>query len=414
MRISTQSFYEQSQKAMGSQQTNLLRVQQQMGAMTKILSPSDDPISATRALAVSQSLALNSQYEASRSMAMQSLSLEESALQSVTTVLQDIKVLVIQAGNGSLTDADRGAIASAMESSLNQLQGLANTDDGNGQYLFAGFKSSTPPFAKQADGSMLYTGDQGQRLMQVDVSRQMAATDDGRSIFQTVQGGAGYVTAAPMNVDGTPQNQGTGVFSSNAVIDPTAANFGKDFRISFPTTGTYEVTIAPPTVPATPPVSSGSYTQGASITFAGLQMSISGAPAAGDSFSVSTAKNAGADVFGAISDIIKAVRNPIDADGTGTGRANLLNALSTANRKMTNAHDNVLTVRASIGSRLQELDALNTTGSNRVLLDKSHLSELQDLDYASAIAEFYQRQTALEATQKVFVKIQGLSLFNYL
>jgi len=49
-----------------------------------------------------------------------------------------------------------------------------------------------------------------------------------------------------------------------------------------------------------------------------------------------------------------------------------------------------------------------------VLLDKSHLSELQDLDYASAIAEFYQRQTALEATQKVFVKIQGLSLFNYL
>jgi flagellar hook-associated protein 3 FlgL len=405
MRISTAAFYEQSQKSMGLQQTNLLRVQQQMGAMTKILSPSDDPISATRALGVSQSLALNNQYAASRSMAAQSLSLEEGALQSVTTVLQDIKVLVIQAGNGSLTDADRSSIASALESSMNQLQGLANTDDGNGQYLFAGFKSSNPPFVRQPDGAMVYAGDQGQRLMQVDVSRQMAATDDGRSIFQTVQGGAGYISKASQD------NTGTGVFSSTAVLNPTDPNYGKDFSLRFTSASTYEVHTVPP---GTAPVTAGSYTKDQAIVFGGVQLSVSGAPAAGDTFSVATAKNAGTDVFGAISDIIKTMRNPIDADGTGVGRAHLLNALSTANRKMTNAHDNVLTVRASIGSRLQELDALNVTGGNRVLLDKSHLSELQDLDYASAIAEFYQRQTALEATQKVFVKIQGLSLFNYL
>lgn len=41
MRISTQSFYEQSQAAMSTQQANLLRVQQQIGANTKILAPSD-------------------------------------------------------------------------------------------------------------------------------------------------------------------------------------------------------------------------------------------------------------------------------------------------------------------------------------------------------------------------------------
>ncbi|MDI1244811.1 MAG: flagellar hook-associated protein FlgL [Rhodoferax sp.] len=404
MRISTAAFYEQSQKSMGLQQTNLLRVQQQMGAMTKILSPSDDPISATRALGVSQSLALNTQYAASRSMAIQSLSLEESALQSVTTVLQDIKVLVIQAGNGSLTDADRASIASAIESSMNQLQGLANTDDGNGQYLFAGFKSSNPPFVRQPDGLMMYAGDQGQRLMQVDVSRQMATTDDGRSIFQTVQSGAGYITRADT------ANQGTGIFSTTAVIDPTNSNFDKDFSLRFTSANTYEVN----TVPAgTTPLATGNYSEGSPIAFGGVQLSISGTPANGDAFRVETAKNAGTDVFAALGDVIKAIRTPIDA-AAGKDRAQLLNALSTANRKMTNAHDNVLTVRASIGSRLQELDTLNTTGSNRVLLDKSHLSELQDLDYASAIAEFYQRQTALEATQKVFVKIQGLSLFNYL
>ena len=78
------------------------------------------------------------------------------------------------------------------------------------------------------------------------------------------------------------------------------------------------------------------------------------------------------------------------------------------------AHDNVLTVRSSVGSRLQELDALDVTGDSRTLFDKSYLSDLQDLDYASAIAEFYQRQSALQASQQTFVKIQQIALFNYL
>ena len=92
----------------------------------------------------------------------------------------------------------------------------------------------------------------------------------------------------------------------------------------------------------------------------------------------------------------------------------MLNALSTANRKITNAHDNVLTVRTTVGARMQELDALSVTGDNRKLTDKSYLSELQDLDYGTAIAEFYQRQTALQASQQTFIKVQQIALFNYL
>ncbi len=73
----------------------------------------------------------------------------------------------------------------------------------------------------------------------------------------------------------------------------------------------------------------------------------------------------------------------------------------------------MLTVRASVGTRLQELDALGDTGDSAPLR-QSYLSDLQDLDYASAIAEFYQRQTALQASQQTFVQIQQIALFNYL
>lgn len=404
MRISTSSFYEKSQAAMSSQQDHLLRVQQQMGSMTKILTPSDDPLSATRALGITQSIALNAQYATSRAQAIQTLSLEEKSLQNVTSVLQDLKTMVVQAGNGTLADADRSSIAAAMQSSLDQLLGLANADDGNGQFLFAGFKSSSQPFARQSNGSVLYSGDQGQRLMQVDVSRQMAASDDGRSIFQSVQDGAGYVSAA------NAANTGTGVFGSSSVINSSDANYGKDFRINFPTPGTYQVDSIPA---GSAPIGAGSYKDGDPIQFGGLQIAISGAPAAGDSFNVSTARNAGTDIFGAISDALVALRRPL-ATGNETSRIQLLNALSTANRKITNAHDNVLTVRSSVGSRLQELDTINTAGANRTQFDRSQLSDLQDLDYASAISELYQRQTALQATQQAFVKIQKLSLFNFL
>lgn len=410
MRVSTQSFYEQSRAGMGSQQSSLLRVQQQLGAGTKILAPSDDPLGATRGLAVSQSIALNAQYSTSRAQATQTLSLEENALGSVTTLLQNIKASLIEAGNGTRVDADRAAIATALESNLSQLQGLANTDDGNGQFLFAGFKSGTAPFVRQADGSIGYAGDQGQRLVQVDVSRQMAGTDDGRSIFQTVQGGAGYVTSSPVG------NTGSGVFSSTSVVDVSNADYGKDFKIKFSGTGTvaaplmYTVDTVPAQTTAPTPLA---YTADSPIKFGGLQISISGAPAAGDTFNVATAKNAGTDVFSAISDVITALRTPINNAGP-SGQALVLNALSTANRKITNAHDNVVTVRASIGSRLQEIDALTVTGDNRKLSNMSYLSDLQDLDYASALGEYWQRKTALEASQQTFVKIQQIALFNYL
>ncbi|MDB5937811.1 MAG: Flagellar hook-associated protein [Polaromonas sp.] len=403
MRISTQTFYEQSRTSMGSQQSSLLRVQQQLGAGTKILSPSDDPLGATRALAISQSISLTAQYSASRNHAVQTLSLEENALQSVTSLLQNIKSSLIEAGNGTMTDADRATIATTLQSNLDQLQGLANTDDGNGQFLFAGFRSGSAPFVRQAGGGIAYIGDQGQRQVQVDVSRQMAGTDDGRSIFMSVQSGAGYVASAPAG------NTGSGVFGSTSVVDPNNVNYGKDFVISFPTAGSYQVDTV--SVPPTSLVAATPFTPGSAIAFGGLQISISGTPAAGDKINVATAQNAGSDVFAAIGDVINALRTPVDGPEY---HALVLNALSSAIRKITNAHDNVLTVRSSVGSRLQELDTLEVTADNRTLYDKSYLSDLQDLDYSSAIAEFYQRQTALQASQQTFVKIQQISLFNYL
>jgi flagellar hook-associated protein 3 FlgL len=401
MRISTQAFYEQSLLAMNGQQANLMRAQEKIGAMTRIVRPSDDPVGASRALGVSESLALNARYQAARGEAMHTLSLEDNALQDVAVVLQNVKSMVVQGGNGTMTDADRRSIATTLESARSQLLGLANTDDGNGQYLFAGFRSGSVPFTTDASGAVQYQGDQGQRTLQVDVARQLPGTDNGLAVFQSVQGGAGYVTSEAGNT-------GTGVYGSMSVTDPANADFGKDFSISF-AGGNYTVQTND-----VPPVSvaSGAFAPGAPISFGGLQVAITGAPADGDVVKVGNARNLG-DMFGAISDLVAALRAPVDSGGDAA-RTRLANALSTANVRITNAHDNVLTVRSAVGSRLQELDTLNEGGQAGALMDKTRLSDLKDLDYASAISDFYQRQSALQATQQTFVKIQGISLFNYM
>lgn len=400
MRISTQSFFERSAAGMGRLQQKLFQVQQKIGAGTRFITPSQDPVAAARALGVSQSLAETAQYAASRSRAGQSLAMEESALQSATRVLQEVKALIVQAGNGTLTDADRATLGTALESQFAELLGVANSTDGNGQYLFAGFKGDAPPFVAQGAG-VAYSGDQGQRLVQVDVSRQMSVADDGESVFRAVQGSASRVPVAGAG------NQGSGAFGSVSVTD------GGSYQVTFDTTATAtaKATYTVRNADDGTVLGSGEFTAGEPITAPGLTMRIDGAPVAGDVFTVGNAQQAGTDVFQAMRELITALRVPAT---DAASRANVRNALGTANVKITNAHDNVLTVRSAVGSRLAELDSLDASGEWRGIVDQTYLSELQDLDYASALTEFAQRESNLRATQQTFARLQSIALFNYL
>lgn len=403
MRISTSTFYERNLSALNGQQQQLFRTQQMLSAGTKYLTAADDPVAASRALGVRQTLSESAQFATSRDRAMMTLTHEDTALDSATVILQDIKTLTVAAGNGTLSDADRASMATTLQSKLDQLVSVANSDDGNGQFLFAGYKSGTAPFAAAAGGGIQYMGDQGQRMIQVDVARQMSSSDDGRSVFQSVQGGAGYVTT------GGTANTGNGVFGAVSITDATAPHYGKDFTIRF-AGGNYtvETNDTPPVVAATAP-----YVVGTPIAFGGVQLAISGTPADGDTFAVTTAQNAGTDIFKSVGELVTALRQPLTGGGTAA-QAKLQNALSTANVKVTNAHDNVLTIRSSVGSRMNELDALDGAGAASDLTEKSYLSGIEDLDVTSAIADFYQRETSLKATQLTFARLSNIALFNYI
>jgi len=410
MRISTHTIFDIGASQLGTLQSQMAKTQMQLSTNRRMLTPADDPIASARALEVTQSQSINTQFSTNRQNARNSLSQVELALQSTTSLIQDVQTLTVNAGNGTLAPADRASLATELEGRLTDLLGIANTADGAGGFLFSGNKTTTQPFIQTASGAQ-YQGDQGQRQLQVGSTRQMAISDSGSAAFENnVTGNGSFQTQAGA------ANTGSGIVSSGSVTDTTQAT-GHDYSVVFAVSGTPAVTtytvtdnttgqpVPPPPAVATPQP----YQDGQQIAFDGVAFDIKGAPADGDTFTVQPSQKES--LFTTMTNLITALRAPAT---DAAGQAQLTNALNTAHDNLGSSLDNVLSVRASVGSRLKELDNLDSAGDDLNLQYASTLSTLQDLDQVSAISLFTQQQFTLQAAQKSFQVLSGLSLFNYL
>lgn len=304
MRISTNTIYQSGISKISQLITEQSRLQQQISTGRRILTPSDDPVAAARAVGLTQAQNVNSQYVENRQAALTQLGTVESTLASVTELLTSTKASLVAAGNTVLSDTQRGYIAAELRNNLDQLISLANSKDGAGNYLFSGYLTKTQPFVKTATGAN-YQGDTGQRSIQVANDRQMAVSDTGSNVFQA----------------------------------------------------------------------------------------------------------GGNDIFQKLTDVITLLETPV---ATPADVAALTAGVGAASTSIGGSIDNVLTIRASIGSKLKELDALEVAGADRHLQYAQSLSELQDLDYAKALSDLARKQTILEAAQQSFVKTTSLSLFNFI
>ncbi len=410
MRISTSMLYETGTNQLNTLQTQLAKTQQQLSTNRRILTAADDPVAAARALEITQSQSVNSQFAINRQNARAALSQEEVALGSAGDLIKDIQELIVRAGSGTVNDNDRKSFATEVEGRLEDLLAIANTSDGTGGYLFGGFKSTTQPFSRTSTGAAYY-GDQGQRQLQIASSRSVPISDSGSSVFENNATGNGtFVTRA------SATNTGAATVSAGSVTSIPALT-GDKYAVTFAVAGvpavtTYTVTNttdATTVLPVPPSVTPIVYQAGTQIAFDGMAIEIKGDPNNGDSVTVEP--SAKQSIFTTLTDLLQTLRTP--ATGA-TGQANLTNGLTKAHENLDAAFENVLTVRASLGSRMKELDYLDSAGDDLDIQYTSALSNLQDLDLIKAISQFSQQEMSLQAAQKTFKTMSGLSLFNYL
>jgi flagellar hook-associated protein 3 FlgL len=259
---------------------------------------------------------------------------------------------------------------------------------------------------------VVYNGDQGQRLIQVSQSRQIAVNDAGADVFQRIPNGNGSFAAV------AGANAGTALIDAGNVLDASKWNVAansKNLTVKFAVNAgitTYDVidnAAGGVSLLAAPRA----YVSGSAIKLGmdgppavdfGAQVAITGTPTNNDTFAINASTHQ--DVFKTIDDLAKLLQN--------SSGATLANGLAAAQLNLDNALDNVATVRASTGSRMKELEAVKSNGDDRALQYSQTLSSLQDVDYAKAASELTQQQVNLEAAQKSFARVSGLSLFNYL
>ncbi|AFJ87131.1 Flagellar hook-associated protein FlgL [Burkholderia sp. KJ006] len=395
---------------MNDQQAQLSQLYQQIASGVSLQTPADNPVGAAQAVQLSMTSATLSQYTANQSTALASLQAEDQTLQSVSTVLTGVQTLTVRAGDGSLADSDRAALATQLQGYRDQLMTLANTNDGAGTYLFAGVNNSSAPFTSSPNGTVSYVGDSGTRQVQIGDSSSVAQGDTGAAVFMSVQSlGSVPVPAADA------ANTGTGRITAVTVTSPSAATNGHHFAITFggtPAAPTYTVTDSSAKPPTTTPAQA--YTAGASIALGGgMTVSVSGTPSAGDSFSVTPGPQAtgGADIFSTLDSMIAALKTPVT--GNPVAAAALSNAMMTGSIKVGNTMRNVTTIQASVGGREQEVKAMQAVTQTASLQTTSNLTDLTGTNMVTTISQYLQVQNALTGAQKAYVQLQNLSLFQY-
>jgi len=188
MRISTYQTFLNNVQNMQNSQTTIADLQTQLSTGLKLNSPSDDPVAAAQVVKLNRELAQTDKYQENITLTQRRLELEEGVLEDIYNSTERMRELSLNAGNSTLSDADRVTIATELRSLVEYTAGLMNTQDTQGEYLFAGSKGFTMPYTQNGTGSYSYNGDDSSRTIQVGSSLYVSSTDPGSYLFESADG----------------------------------------------------------------------------------------------------------------------------------------------------------------------------------------------------------------------------------
>ncbi len=401
MRVSTRQFQQTAITGILDRQNALSKTQEQMATGKRILSPADDPVAATRIHSFKESIDILQQYQANADQVKNRLGLEEGILKGVVDSVQRVRELAVAGANGALSDVGRQSIAKEVYTRLESLLGMANTMDANGEYIFGGNQGTTPPFVEAGD-AVVYNGDDGQRRLQIGPDFFIANGDAGSDVFMRIKNG-NKVFVTEYN----PANTGTATIDGGRVDDITAYT-RHDYTISFPAAG--QVLITDDTLGAPVTGFPQAYTPGQEIVFDGMAVTIGGEPAVGvDTFSVKPSSSQ--DVFTTVKRLADALNQP---SGLASDESKAKMDITRSISELDNVLEHFLNVSASIGSRVNSVDGQVFMNEDTVLNLQEVMSGLEDLDYAEAVGKLNLQMVGMEAAQQVYLKAQGLSLFEFM
>lgn len=538
MRISTAWSQQLGVNSMLAQQAKLNKTQMQLSTGLRVLTPADDPIASTRTLDLQESIDKTAQYQNNIAAARARLNIEEGSLESAENILFRAKELTIQALNAPLNENDRLSIKYEIDQLLENMVGVANTKNANGEYIFSGDLSNVPAFAWNGNANAyVYQGGVNQRTLDIAPERRVADGDLGSDVFKLVssvsQEGEAEFNGNPIerrSIMDTLQTLSEALAGEYdipraSIVGSRFARYGYDYsgasNVSFElkdnTLNTVEVDLSGKNYDSLEDVvkeineqlagsnmqaiANGNQLEFVSLTEgsessielidadsqfltdfgfalndegigADLKSVITGGAGEFDfpksyvgspsSFELVAGDGTAMEItlggsYNNLNDLVADIQtqlngppmdgqiiidpdaNPLSfiAASAGTPSSVTINDISGAfledagfsDGQTSRVYDvtlndvlsdldkgleNLLKARTSVGARLNALDDQENQNEKFTLDMESTLSEIRDLDYAEAISRFNLENTALQAAQQAFSRVQNLSLFNYL
>ncbi|HEX4024351.1 MAG TPA: flagellar hook-associated protein FlgL [Steroidobacteraceae bacterium] len=402
MRISTSMLNDMAVNGILQDESALSITENQLSTGLSINTPADNPVGAVQLLQLNNTNTQYQQYISNGQSANANLTLEQTALSSSTTTLQSIRDLVVQANSATNNTSDLQSIATQIQQLEQQLLGTANGQNAQGQYLFAGYSVGTQPFVRGSSGSVSYVGDSGASSVPLDGGTSVQTGDPGSSVYMNIPSGNGTFTTAA-----STSNTGTGVIDAGSVTD--ASQWTPDpYTISFSSPTQYTVTDETTGDVVVPDGTYDSST-GGNITFNGVEIGLSGAPAAGDTFTV--APSSTQSIFNTLDSLVSSLNN---AGSGAASRAQLSSSLAESLQQIDQALSQVSTVTTNVGSRISLIGSVNNSLTSQSTTVTTEISNLDSLNYAAATSQYSQEYLALQAAEESYAQLGQLSLFKYL
>lgn len=423
IRVTTQQQYATSIDNMQRSNVKLDHLQQQISTGKRMLQPSDDPVAAAQVLKLERELAQYDKYDINIKVTDKRLTLQESVLESMRNSLNRVKELVIQGSTGTLTDADRQSVAVNLRTEAEFMADLMNTQDSQGEFIFAGSKGNTKPYELQVDGSYDYQGDDGQREIQISNNLLVPSNDSGQYLFESVTDDLQTVVKGAFAT-----TTDIAVVSNTSFKDKAAQD---EFSAATKGLGDLSVIASPDGTTYSIQDSSGNFVKdesgvdinavpypapGVKVNLHGLEFDLAvptGAPTATDAqrTNVLHTEPEQKNVLDIIQDYADALEVP---HSDNEARDDFAIATTKMFEQWDQASERNIESVTRLGSRLSFVEQVKVNNADFTLFAKTSLSSVQDVDMPEAISKFKLEEITLQASQSIFGRLSALSLFDHI
>lgn len=458
-RVGTANQYDSAMRNITQRHSELTDLQENLTSGKRVVKPSDDPVAAAQAERALTRISRIQTEQRALDLQRNSIAQAESTLGQAVTLGQEIREILVNAGNGIHTPKDRQTLANQLQSLRDQMFELSSRKDANGQPLFAALGSGLSPLLGPQSSGLDYEFDGLPGQVAANGTNIPISLDgDAAFMFKSARDGVYHASFQASTLTELPPGATTGttpavtpnrkIGTSTIEVVNQGAVTGDSYSITFSAVGpgatagtltaTYILTntttgaVSDPVTladfPADKPLdieisqaaaeatagvgneaaAVGKFIPGVKFTISttptkAVDGTITLAPADGDTFTLEPQNS----IFGVIDTAIAELKGATDNNAAIQASAQ---ALGNLDKSMERLH----IVRGYAGELLNRADRIMGDQENRSIQLEADRSRAEDLDMISGISKFQGLQTGYEAALKSYSMVQKTSLFNYM